>query len=156
MMKKILPLFAIFVAAVVLMSSGAFTSVTASRTATINVVGDSSALLGLEAGTSSLVHETSGKLVIDFSAIDASGVNMDATTVVSNAFTITNNGASTVTVTLAKVGTNPTKVSFGDIESGVSLASGASTTVSFTITSTGLASGANILSSITLTAVVPE
>ena len=38
MIKKVLPLFGIFVAALLVMSSGAFTSVTADRTATINAV----------------------------------------------------------------------------------------------------------------------
>ncbi len=153
MMKKILPLFGIFAAALLLMSSGAFTSVTADRTATINVVGDSSALLGLEAGSSSLVRMVDGQLTIDFANVAATGVNTNAVTVVENAFTVTNNGSQTVTVTLTKTGANAAAISFGDIEKGITLASGASARVSFTVTTTGLSSGDTVLTAIQIKAV---
>ena len=87
MMKKILPILGLFIAGLLIMSSGAFTSVTADRTATISVAGDASALLGLAPGSSSLVHYEDGKLAVDFDNVAATGVNMAATTVVSNAFT---------------------------------------------------------------------
>ena len=166
MMKKILPILALAVAALVVVSSGAFTSVTAERTATINVAGDAGALLALEpaAGSpnASYAHQdsSSGALVLDFSSteIAATGVNVNATTVVEDVFTITNNGTQTVRVVLTKTGANNSAntgaIDFGDIESGVEIEPSTSATVSFKVTTlnTGIAAGQNILSSITLTA----
>jgi hypothetical protein len=155
MMKKILSILGIFIAALVVMSSGAFTSVTADRTATVNVVGDPSALLGLNAGSSSLVRMVDGELTIDLGNVTASGVNMDAVTVVDNAFTVTNNGNNEVTVTLTD---NASSVVFssdlGDIEAGITLGSGASATVSFTVDTTGMSSGDVVLDGITIEAKV--
>jgi len=94
MMKKLIPLFGILLAAIVVMSTGAFTSVTADREATINVSGDASALLGLEAHAPYASYDDDGALVVEL----PSGVNVDAETDLGKVFTIYYNGTRDVTV----------------------------------------------------------
>lgn len=102
-----------------LLGTGAFTTVEADRTVTVNAAGDASALLALaQAGNgtaSDVVNTQNGLLVINFGAAGtADGVNLDALTtvgevsdttddgafdtVVTPALTITNNGTQTVDV----------------------------------------------------------
>ncbi|HHN81311.1 MAG TPA: DUF1102 domain-containing protein [Methanomicrobia archaeon] len=162
MMKKLIPLFGILLAAIVVMSTGAFTSVTADREATISVTGDADALLALNPVTDGeYATITDGKLVIDATLgaqNGATGVNPDAVTDLGDVFTITNNGTQTVNVTLSKSVTGTDVYTFssddGDLEGdGVSLASGVSTTVSIQIDTTGsIGSGDSELTGITITA----
>lgn len=62
------------------MGSGAFTSASAERDITVDVVGDSSGLMALMPDTSGdIVREENGELVIDFTSDgDASGVNINS------------------------------------------------------------------------------
>ncbi len=156
LLKKLIPVLAVIVAALIAISSGAFTSISAERTAEITVAGDASALLTLAPydgpNAAYVDYDTDGALFLNFEAVTAAGVNVDAVTTISNVFTISNSGTQDVTVTLAKDGSNTDAIDFGIIEGGVELAVGGSYTVSFTVTTTGMTQGDNILSSITLTA----
>ncbi|MFO7925507.1 MAG: hypothetical protein ACQET5_13420 [Halobacteriota archaeon] len=99
-----------------LLGTGAFTTVEAERTVTVNTAGDAGALLAFEASgdgvDSDVVTTDNDLLVIDFDAAanDGEGVNLDALTTVGEvsgdpidsldtaALTITNNGAQTVDI----------------------------------------------------------
>lgn len=83
-----------------LVGSAAFTLGEVDRQATIDVVNDNTALTGLAAGSSSLVHDDSGVLTMDFSQLNnADGVNANSTYEIGDhnaanetyAFNITNN-----------------------------------------------------------------
>lgn len=91
---------AALVVASVAVGSAAFTSGTVERTANVDVVGDSSAVTGLEPGDSSAVDVNGGELQIDFgNYTNAQGVNSNASYTIGNssnasetyAFNITNN-----------------------------------------------------------------
>ncbi|MFB6148561.1 MAG: DUF1102 domain-containing protein [Halobacteriales archaeon] len=93
---KLFALLAVFAAIGVITGTGAFTTVSAERTATVSVAGDSSALLQLQASSGpngGYATETAGQLEIDLS-----GVNIDARTTADNVFNITNQGTQNVTV----------------------------------------------------------
>ena len=158
MMKKLLPVLAVLAAALIVVSTGAFTSITAERSAVIYVAGDSSALLTLApaAGANGqyVDYDADGALYLNFDDVAAAGVNVDAVTTFDNVFTITNNGTQTVTVTLSKDGSNTGAIAFGQIESksGVTLKVGETYTVSFEIDTDEMSKEDNILTSITLTA----
>jgi hypothetical protein len=92
---KLVALLAVFVAVGLVTGTGAFSTVEAQRTADVNVAGDSSALLGLEAGSSGLIQPSSNdEIEITLDGSNAGGVNVDAITYVdqSRFLTITNNG----------------------------------------------------------------
>jgi len=152
---KVLPLFGIFAAALVVMSSGAFTSVTADRTATISVVGDSNALIKLTAGSSELVYmDDDDLLTIDLSAVDATGVNLDAVTLINNAFTITNNSNTPVNVVLTEdASANDDAIDFGsELEGGgVALDAGDDYVVNISIDTHDVSAG-TLISSIEIAA----
>lgn len=77
--------------------TGAFSSVDASRTATVSVASDSTALLALSGTTSSeLINETDGTL-----GIDQDNINLNATTRVDGGITITNNGGNEVELSVS-------------------------------------------------------
>jgi len=100
------------------LGTGAFSSVEADRTVTVDAAGDSSALIALDHNTSfePYVKDTDGLLEIDLSSSQinsGSGVNLGATTtigelsedgsgnlsgVTTHAFTITNNGSQSVDI----------------------------------------------------------
>jgi len=75
--------------------ASAFTTATVERDANLNVTTDSGGLVGLTAGDSGLVTETSNQLSIDVTEGTASGVNPNSTLTIGNesspAFNITNN-----------------------------------------------------------------
>jgi len=160
MMKKLLPLFGILVVALIAISTGAFTSVTATRNATIMVAGDASALLALAPCTGPngayVDYDNDGALFLDFANLSNTklkGVNVDAYTYVYDVFSITNNGTQQVYVTLSKEGTNSDRMAFSINETyGVLLDIGERYDVAFKMDTHGLTDGDNILSSITLTA----
>jgi len=156
-MKKVFIVIFVFLAAsIIMMSTGAFSNITAERDAEITVVGDASALLGLEpydGPNGSIVSvEDSGAIALSLDTLGADGVNSRAITVFENVFTIKNNGTKTVLVTIEKVGDNTDAVIFEGMEEGVMLGAGSLHIVSFYIDSTGLAKDDHILEKIIINA----
>lgn len=94
---KLFALVAVFAALGVAAGTGAFTTVSAERTASVGVSGDASAALGLDVGDADYASLNNGELEITFD-----NVNTNAATTVESLFTITNNGDSAVTVNLDK------------------------------------------------------
>ncbi|MFB6130606.1 MAG: hypothetical protein ABEJ28_07280 [Salinigranum sp.] len=125
---KLFALLAVFAAIGIVTATGAFTTVTAARTATVNVAGDSQALLQLQAvngangndpgtpvsgsgfsGAGPYVEEqANGKLQINLE-----NVNVDAYTTAENAFTIANHGTQPVAIYIEKDGANKGAIDFG-------------------------------------------
>jgi hypothetical protein len=108
---KLFVLLALVAAVGLVTATGAFGSVTAQRTADVNVAGDDAALLGLEAGSgpaaSSFVTGT------DEITIDFSNVNTNSTTEIPNALNITNRGDVEVAVSISTSGANTGAIAFG-------------------------------------------
>lgn len=158
MIKKLLPVLAVLAAALIVVSTGAFTSITAERTAEIHVAGDASALLTLGPGPGAnaayVGYDADGAGYLNFGNVKAEGVNVDAVTTFDGVFTVTNNGTQAVSVTLSKEGANTSAIAFGPIESksGVTLKVGETYTVSITVDSHDMAKGDNILTAVVLTA----
>jgi len=126
---KLLALFAVFAAIGLVTATGAFTTVSAERTTTVNVAGDSSALLQLQpaAGPNGLSGEgqsaqagyariNNGQLEINIAGWgnQGSGVNLNAETDIERVFTVTNQGTQSVNVSLTDSGpsSNDELVSF--------------------------------------------
>jgi len=89
------------------MGTGAFTSVQAERDITVDVVGDSSALLGIQPHPSSpnsqYASTTDGEVSLDFTSTDAAsdtGLNDKAKVNIEDVLQITNNGTEGVYVTV--------------------------------------------------------
>jgi hypothetical protein len=108
---KLLALLLAFTAVGGLAATGAFTTVEAERTATVNVDGDADALLAIEpknTDTNDFVNQADGtgdsELQIDLSGGDAQALNTDAATNEENIITITNNGQNTVSFFIATEG----------------------------------------------------
>lgn len=83
------------------MSTGAFTSVQAERSVTVNIAGDSDAFLGLEATTdpnSDYVHTNNGQveIVLDESEVGGSGFNKNAVTEIDKMLKVTNQGTQRI------------------------------------------------------------
>lgn len=99
---KLFVLLALVSAVGLVTATGAFGSVTAQRTADVNVAGDNAALLGLESGSG----PAAGSFVTgsDEITIDFSNVNTNATTEVPNAINITNRGDVEVAVNITATG----------------------------------------------------
>jgi len=95
---KLFALVAVFAAIAVVTASGAFTTVSAERTVTVDTAGDANALLALEgnsSGTGEYVTTENDQIVIDLSSPGnqgAEGVNLNATTSMSYMINVTNNG----------------------------------------------------------------
>lgn len=122
---KLMVLLAVFAAIGIITATGAFTTVTADRSATVNVAGDASALVQLtpydgpngynggSAGSSDGYADIQdGTLVIDLGGYSAGtpegqGLNIDARTSYDNVFNITNNADSDVSFTLELNGDHP-------------------------------------------------
>ena len=160
---RLLTLLLVFAAVALVTSSGAFTSVSAGRTVTVDVSGDDAALLGLtpHSGPNGDDAELQdGQFQINFGGVGADGVNQNAVTVLSNVFNITNRGTETVSVTITESGNHPDLVTFsaggGDIDDGgsVSIPVGESAEVSIEIDTTGtsLSAGTSLIDSITIEA----
>lgn len=102
------------IAVVAAFGATAYTTGSVSRSSNVNVVSDDVGLIGLEDGTSgNLVKQNStGALVIDFTNSGASGVNTAATFELGDttdptnatAFNVTNNGGSTLDLTVEYTG----------------------------------------------------
>lgn len=104
---KLFALLAIFAAIGLVTASGAFTSVTAERTVTVDIAGDSAALLGLSPNSTAngafATNATNGELQLDFSDSNmpsASGLNPNATTFFGSVFDVQNNGNQEINVTI--------------------------------------------------------
>jgi hypothetical protein len=156
MIKKLLPLLAFVLIALVCVASGAFTSVSAVRAAEVAVAGDSNALLSLSpaAGANGAYFvdtDNDGAYELDISA-GGIGLNVDATIILRDVFTITNNGTQTVTVSITGNGDHSDKVSFGTLDGTVSLAVGQSVSVTVSIDTFGLEEGDDLLDTITIEA----
>ncbi len=161
---RLLAVFVVLVAALFVVGTGAFTSVTAERTASVNVAGDASALLELEehGGPNGAYASTSGgELEISFDGVTGNGVNQNATTTLGDVFNITNQGTQTVNVYVTKSGNNAALVTFEDAGgsridggpgNGVSVDVGETVEVTIKADTTGqnLAAGDTLLDSITI------
>lgn len=86
-----------------LVGSGAFSSVEATRSVSVNVAGDESAYLGLEA-TSPYASIQGKQLQLNFddNDNDGTGVNADAVSTFDGVFRITNNGPNDLDITIDK------------------------------------------------------
>jgi len=111
---KLFILLAVFAAIGLVAASGAFTSVSAERTAEVNVAGDSDALLqidGTSAGVTGVVSTSNGQVELNFNNGNgnANGINPGATTDFDSVLVITNQGADAVdlTVTLSDDDSTP-------------------------------------------------
>jgi hypothetical protein len=99
---KLFALFAVFAAIGLVTASGAFTTVTADRTVSVNVAGDSNALLGITPNSEYGSENSDGVVVLEFdNPAGTSGVNANATTTVDEILTLTNNGDSTVALNIS-------------------------------------------------------
>jgi hypothetical protein len=164
MIKKLLPVLAVLAAVLIVVSTGAFTSITAERSAEIYVAGDASALLTLapyDGPNGAYAHyDNDGALYLDFSAVDGLGVNVDAYTYFDDVFTITTNGTQSVYVELEWIGDNADRLYFDYSESaavamfnpGFDLDVGETVSISYWIDSYGLSDGDEIVESLTITA----
>lgn len=114
---KMFALLAVFVAIAMVAATGAFTSVEADRTVSVNVAEDSNALLQLEANGSSnngdYVTTDGGQVVVDLDGSSggtigngAEGINTNATTVINNTILVTNQGTQEVTLSVSSISGN--------------------------------------------------
>jgi hypothetical protein len=135
---RLVALFAVFVAVGLLTGTGAFSSVSAERTVSVNVAGDASALLALEPhqssanGAGGYASTTSnGEIEINFDGVSASGVNLNARTVLDRVFNVTNQGTQSVDLWIAETGANTTAVTFyeGTVGGGTAIPTSQSSTV---------------------------
>lgn len=157
---KLFALVAVFAAIAVVTASGAFTTVSAERTATVTTAGDASALLQLEPADTNngdlYASTPSGQLEISLE-----NVNLNAHTEIDYVFNITNNGNEDVYIWITKTGTNNQYVTFYDGEASTGtvindssnaqlVTSGSSLNVSMTIDTRGssLAPDAELLTDI--------
>jgi hypothetical protein len=90
------------------LGTGAFASVEATRTVGVNVTGDQSAYLGLEATSpyAEYNNDTGNQLVLDFKGNDngGSGLNPDSVTTFDGVFRMINNGPNDLDITIDKSG----------------------------------------------------
>ncbi len=106
---KLMALLAVFVAIGLVTASGAFTSVQADRTVSVQVVGDGSGLIGLSAATYGALDESVGGVKsfnLDLSDETATGVNAEATTTISPIINVTNQGGETINLSVDSVTSN--------------------------------------------------
>lgn len=161
---KLFALVAVFAAIGVVVATGAFTTVSADRTAEVNVAGDSAALLGLAPADTDNGDTYADNSSDELQLQNLGEVNPDAVTEINDVFVVTNNGNQDVELTIDKAGNNTDAVTFYDgavgsgteigDTSGVTLTTGESITVSMEIdTDTGdLSADTELLDSITINA----
>lgn len=121
--KKLFALLAVFVAVGGIMATGAFTTVSADRTATVEVAGDDSALLSIDgaagAPLADPVTESDGVAQINLGASNingADGLNPNAKTQLSPIVNVTNNGEEGVGVTISVTNVDSGAVDASDVE----------------------------------------
>lgn len=120
---KLFALLAVFSAIGLITATGAFTTVTAERTAQVSVAGDDAALLQLTAPDQmdeGAVSQTDGVAQIDLTGSDlssASGINPDAVTTLTPLLNVTNQGSSdtTLNVTVTAVETGSSTLSGANV-----------------------------------------
>ncbi|WP_435184995.1 DUF1102 domain-containing protein [Halobellus sp. EA9] len=116
---KLLALVTIVAALGVVTATGAFTTVSADRTAEVSVAGDSSALLALNPTSGSnggaYAAEENGLFQITFGESIGSGVNIEAQTDIQDVFTITNQGTQNVSISINDTGDHPDAVTFYNV-----------------------------------------
>ena len=166
---KLFGLLAVLAAIGLVTASGAFTTVSAERTASVNVAGDANALLALDptSGPNGQTYAdvSNGQLELDLANGSAAGVNPNAKTTVTSVFRITNQGTQKVSVKISDSGDNSDAVTFynstdakrtdGGLESSeAALAPGESIVVSIEIdtTTAGVSANDNLIDEITITA----
>jgi hypothetical protein len=161
---RLFVVLAVFVVALSLVGSGAFSTVTAERTVSVNVADDDAALLELTPHTGpngAYADGSSGELAINFDSVGASGVNQNATTTLGDVFNVTNQGTQSASVYITKTGANAGLVTFetaggtqidGGPGNAVSVPVGSTVEVTIKIDTTGqnLAAGDTLLDSITI------
>jgi hypothetical protein len=171
---KLFALFAVFAAIGLVTASGAFTTVSADRTVTVDTAGDANALLGLEAnssGNGAYANTEGNQIVIDFSANNlptnggnsADGVNVDAETEADDVFNVTNNGAqdiyfyvetsgsSSVDVTLYD-GADPSSGNLTGTSNYIQINSGNQDSIGVSINTTGVTSTSEFNETVTIIA----
>ncbi|GAA0555177.1 hypothetical protein ABNG02_11170 [Halorubrum ejinorense] len=86
------------------LGSGAFSSVTASRSVAVTVTGDAQAYLSLESQDTRASQASNGELELDFSSSNngSSGLNPNARTAFLNVFSIENQGDDDVVIGIVK------------------------------------------------------
>ena len=160
---KLFGLLAVFAAIGLVTASGAFTTVSAERTASVNVAGDSSALLALEPTDSSngktYADISNGQLEINLANGSASGVNPNANTTIASVFRITNQGTQEVNVTITDSGSSgySDAVTFyngtTNLETnGKDIPTGNSIIVKIEVDTTGVSGTPSLVDTITITA----
>ena len=94
-----------------LVGTGAFDTVTAERTVSVETAGDANALLGLEAageGNDAYVDTSGDTIAINLDADNGpGGLNQEAKTIIRNLITVTNNGTQgvgSITLTMSASG----------------------------------------------------
>lgn len=116
---KLFALLAVFAAIGLITASGAFTTVSADRSADVQTSGDSSALLAMEphGSSSNGAYATTSGNQLEISLTEA---NLDATTEIDLVFNITNNGQQDVYLWITRTGANSDLVGFynGTVSSG--------------------------------------
>ena len=165
---KLFGLLAVFAAIGLVTASGAFTTVSAERTASVNVAGDANALLALEPADTPNGDEYAGtsndQLEIELTTENAEGVNPNAVTEIDSVFRITNQGRQKVNVNISDSGDNSDTVTFynssraplddGLESSEATLPAGDSIVVSIEIdtTTAEVSADDNLINEITITA----
>nr|WP_154019520.1 DUF1102 domain-containing protein [Halapricum salinum] len=158
------------------MGSGAFTSVSANRSISVEVAGDSSALLGMQPSSGpngAYASLEGGTLGIDFSnsEFDASGVGSDSVYQFDDVFQITNNGTQTIyvwaSVDFSDVGFEPGDVYFypdgnedkklrNDTDEVLGLGVGQAASIGVYVDSTAVTDGGTLSVTINATVDKPE
>lgn len=160
---KLFALVAVFAAIGVVVATGAFTTVSADRTAEVDVSGDSAALLGLAPAETDNGDEYADNTSDELELVNLGNINPDAVTEIDDVFTITNNGNQDVTIDITKTSPsgNAGAVTFynGTVDSGtafsgntVTVNSGETITVSMAFDTNGIPSNTELLDSITINA----
>jgi hypothetical protein len=110
-------LVVLFVAIGLITATGAFTTVTAERTATVSTAGDSAALLSLtpsDGSNGDYVDDSGDTIEINLDSPNGDGVNLNALTQIDDMLVITNQGTQEVGVYITKSGNNSDLVTFYD------------------------------------------
>lgn len=161
---RLFVVFAVFGVGLFVLGTGAFTTVSAERTVSVNTAADDAALLELTPndGPNGKYADGSGdELEINFDAVPATGVNQNAITTLRDVFNVTNRGTQTASVYITKSGANAGLVNFengtgsqidGGSTNGVSVPVGESVEVAIVVDTTGqnLSGGDTLLDSITI------
>jgi len=161
---RLFAVFAVFTAALLVVGSGAFTTVQADRTVDVDVAGDDAALLELRphsGANGAYASLSSDELEIGFGSVTADGVNQNATTTIGDVFNVTNQGTQTVSVYITESGTYPGVVTFetaggtridGGSANAVPVAVGETIEITIEIDTTGtnFAAGDALIDSVTV------